>query len=165
MAPGEAWLTPHHHSLGASPICSPGAASRRVLHTSSHSKGCHLEDRKRCALSPLGCRRQHLLPWGYTAKGLGERQECVKQCWAPGVIFLRHKPTARHSWTSATDRAPVRRLLSAEDPPQSPSFPCYSSSPSLSTHSTSTVPMTWIFFLIGSLYLCYAIPILSINVN
>ena len=94
MAPGEAWLTPHHHSLGASPICSPGAASRRVLHTSSHSKGCHLEDRKRCALSPLGCRRQHLLPWGYRAKDLGERRgvssdaECP--AWSSSGASLPH---------------------------------------------------------------------------
>lgn len=94
MAPGEAWLTPHHHSLGASPICSPGAASRRVLHTSSHSKGCHLEDRKRCALSPLGCRRQHLLPWGYTAKGLGERRgvssTAERPVWSSSGASLPH---------------------------------------------------------------------------
>lgn len=53
MALVEARLTPRRHSLAASPVCSPGAASRRAPHTSSHSKGCRLEDRKWCALSPL----------------------------------------------------------------------------------------------------------------
>lgn len=126
MALREAWLTPRRHSLAASPVCSPGAASRRVLHTSSHSKGCRLEDRKRCALSPP-------LDAEGTVSCPGALQP---RDWKRGVSQATISTQSRHPLgqthcTSqldlATDRAPVRPLL--------PSGPC--SSPSLSTRSMS----------------------------
>lgn len=108
---GEASLTPRRHSLAASPVCSPGAASRRVLHTSSHSKGCRLEDRKRCTLSPPWMQKALSPALGPYSQGTG-RKMGVSQ--ATISTQSRH-PLAQTHRTSqldlATDSAPVRPLL------------------------------------------------------
>ena len=108
---GEASLTPRRHSLAASPVCSPGAASRRVLHTSSHSKGCRLEDRKRCTLSPPWMQKALSPALGPYSQGTGRKRR-VSQ--ATISTQSRH-PLAQTHHTSqldlATDSAPVRPLL------------------------------------------------------
>lgn len=104
---------------------------------------------KRC-LSPLGCRRHRLLPWGPTAKGLGGRggesaTVSTQSSWG--------KPAACHSWAWLQTVLPCSRcrhgtLLGPKS--------VYYTGVSL-----DMVPMTWIFSPIGNLYLHNAIPVLS----
>ena len=154
MALGEAWLTPHRHSLAASPVCSPGAASRRVLHTSSHSKGCRLEDRKRCALSPPWMQKALSPVLGLYSQGTG-RKRAVSQ--ATISTQSRHPLGQTHSTSQldlATDRASLRHLAR----------------PQVCLHTACL--LTWYqcindmdLFPNWNLYLHNAIPILSIIVT
>ena len=111
MALGEARLTPRRHSLAASPVCSPGAASRRALHTSSHSKGCRLEDRKRCALSPPWMQKALSPALGlYSQATGGERGVSQVTISTQSRRPLGHTPRTSQL-DLAPDCAPVRLLF------------------------------------------------------
>lgn len=132
MAVGQARLTPHRHSSGASPVCSPAAASRRAPHTSSRSRGCHLEDRKRRALSSSHAEAKVFCPGAQKPRDW-EKEECVR------VHTHRNQ-----SWPRATDGTTVQRSTS------------YLTALLLSTsvaHSTPIVSTRCILFLTGSSYI------------
>lgn len=134
MALGEAWLTPRHHSLAASPVCSPGAASRRALHMSSHSKGCRLEDRKWCALSPPWMQKALSPALGLYSQATG-RERGVSQV----TISTQSRPLGHTPRTSQLDLAPDCAPL-----PCGRCFitaPCLSPSPSTHSMSLDTAPV------------------------
>lgn len=109
MALGQARLTPHRHSSGASPVCSPAAASRRALHTSSRSRGCRLEDRNTVPSAPpvqkpkSPARRLRSQETG--------RRKSESGC-TPGTTFLSEHTHRNQSWPWATDGTTVQRSTS-----------------------------------------------------
>lgn len=145
MALSQARLTPHHHSSGASPACSPVAASRRALHMSSRSRGCRLEDRKCPQRVPLASLVQKPKS---SAQGL-RSQETGRRKGRSRVRTLRDLPLSAYPWQSKMalgygwhHSAKIHVLWLC----------CFPKSVCTQTH---IVPTRCTFFLTGSSYITY----------
>lgn len=133
MALGQARLTPRRHSLAASPACSPGAASRRALRTSCHSKGCRLEDRRRCALSPPRKQKALSPALGLCSQATGRKRGVSQVTISTQSRRPLGRTPARHSWTWLQTALPCGcRFITA---------PCSSPGPSTHSMSLDTAPV------------------------
>lgn len=157
------WLTPRHHSLRASPVCSPGAASRTVPHMSSRSRGCHLEDRKPCCPKPP-------LVWNAMSPARASQAERLRervcQAWVPTQPDLPLRANPPHSTAARTPRPHCSAAIpSVERPSTGLLIHSAVSLPSISLYNPSGVPVRCIFSLLGKLQLAHLLPVSSMIVN